>query len=220
MSVSRRLRFEVLRRDNHACRYCGASSPEVKLTIDHVVPVALGGRDDPANLVTACATCNAGKTSMAPGQALVDDVAQDAVRWARAQRHALDEFLCERDLIETELVQFVECWNIWQINTRSIPLPTGWQSSVRAWLSVGFTVDDWPDLIAKSMQNTKIVNGEKWRYFCGVMWRTIDRLQERTREILAEDAALDQATVDWERDEIVALLSAPFPGLLMTAEAP
>lgn len=41
MSVSKRLRFEVLRRDNHTCRYCGSSAPEVKLTIDHVVPVAL-----------------------------------------------------------------------------------------------------------------------------------------------------------------------------------
>lgn len=26
MSVSKRLRFEILRRDNHACRYCGATA--------------------------------------------------------------------------------------------------------------------------------------------------------------------------------------------------
>lgn len=34
MAVSKRTRYEVLRRDNHACRYCGASAPEVKLTVD------------------------------------------------------------------------------------------------------------------------------------------------------------------------------------------
>jgi 5-methylcytosine-specific restriction endonuclease McrA len=29
--VSRRLRLEVLRRDGHTCRYCGAQAPDVKL---------------------------------------------------------------------------------------------------------------------------------------------------------------------------------------------
>ena len=41
MAVSKRLRYEILRRDNHTCRYCGESAPDVKLTIDHVVPVSL-----------------------------------------------------------------------------------------------------------------------------------------------------------------------------------
>lgn len=58
MTVSKRIRFEVLRRDNYTCRYCGGSAPDVKLTVDHVMPVALG---DPTNLVTACKDCNAGK---------------------------------------------------------------------------------------------------------------------------------------------------------------
>ena len=39
MAVSKRTRYEVLRRDNHACRYCGASAPDAKLTVDHVLPV-------------------------------------------------------------------------------------------------------------------------------------------------------------------------------------
>lgn len=54
MSVSKRLRFEILRRDNHACRYCGATAAEGPLTIDHVLAVALGGTDEASNLVTAC----------------------------------------------------------------------------------------------------------------------------------------------------------------------
>lgn len=58
MAVSKRLRYEILRRDNHTCRYCGATAPDVKLTVDHVVPVALGGSDVPTNLVAACDACN------------------------------------------------------------------------------------------------------------------------------------------------------------------
>jgi hypothetical protein len=54
-------RFSVLARDNYTCRYCGRSAPEVTLHVDHIIPVAEGGTDEPANLVTACADCNEGK---------------------------------------------------------------------------------------------------------------------------------------------------------------
>jgi 5-methylcytosine-specific restriction endonuclease McrA len=91
MTVKGRLRFEILRRDGHTCRYCGQSAPDVRLTVDHVVPESLGGADDPANLVTACTSCNAGKASIAPDSALVDDVAADALRYSRALALAIEE---------------------------------------------------------------------------------------------------------------------------------
>jgi hypothetical protein len=56
-----RLRIAVLERDGYRCVYCGRSSDVVPLNADHVVPRARGGRDDPANLVTACFDCNNGK---------------------------------------------------------------------------------------------------------------------------------------------------------------
>ena len=58
MAITKRTRYEVLKRDNHACRYCGAVAPDVKLQVDHVIPVALGGTDNPDNLVAACVACN------------------------------------------------------------------------------------------------------------------------------------------------------------------
>lgn len=66
MAVSKRTRFEVLRRDDYTCRYC--RSTENPLTIDHVVPEALGGGNDPSNLVAACRDCNAGKSSTSPDE--------------------------------------------------------------------------------------------------------------------------------------------------------
>jgi 5-methylcytosine-specific restriction endonuclease McrA len=51
MAISKRVRYEVLRRDGHRCRYCGAAAPEVALTVEHVVPQALGGRNDPHRLL-------------------------------------------------------------------------------------------------------------------------------------------------------------------------
>ncbi len=82
MAVSKRLRYEILRRDNHACRYCGATAPGVRLNVDHVIPQALGGSDKPTNLVTSCADCNAGKTSSMPDAMPVADVDQESFRQA------------------------------------------------------------------------------------------------------------------------------------------
>ncbi|WP_372344655.1 HNH endonuclease [Streptomyces sp. KL116D] len=86
MAVSKRLRYEILRRDNHACRYCGATAPDAKLNVDHVIPQSLGGTDKPDNLVTSCAECNSGKTSSLPNAMPVADVDQDAFRQAVERR--------------------------------------------------------------------------------------------------------------------------------------
>ena len=60
-AMSKGLRFAVLSRDGHTCQYCGRKPPEVKLAVDHVVPVSAGGTNQPDNLVAACVDCNAGK---------------------------------------------------------------------------------------------------------------------------------------------------------------
>lgn len=57
------LRFNVFRRDNFTCRYCGKQSPEIVLHLDHVKPVAEGGVDTEENFVTSCVDCNQGKSA-------------------------------------------------------------------------------------------------------------------------------------------------------------
>ena len=60
-ALSKKTRFEVLKRDKFTCRYCGAQAPKVILHIDHIKPVIEGGSDDLMNLITACQPCNSGK---------------------------------------------------------------------------------------------------------------------------------------------------------------
>lgn len=60
--ISKSLRFEILARDGFRCRYCGASAQDAAMHVDHVLPRSIGGRDEAANLVTACADCNLGKS--------------------------------------------------------------------------------------------------------------------------------------------------------------
>jgi hypothetical protein len=61
VTLSKKLRFEVFKRDSFACQYCGAKAPDVVLQCDHIKPVVDGGTNDILNLVTACVGCNAGK---------------------------------------------------------------------------------------------------------------------------------------------------------------
>lgn len=58
-----KLRFEVFKRDQFKCQYCGKAAPEVVLHVDHINPVSKGGDNDILNLVTSCVDCNSGKSN-------------------------------------------------------------------------------------------------------------------------------------------------------------
>lgn len=61
MSLSKRVRFDVFKRDEFACQYCGRRVPDVVLEVDHIIPIAEGGGDELENLITSCFDCNRGK---------------------------------------------------------------------------------------------------------------------------------------------------------------
>lgn len=60
-TITKKMRFEVFKRDSFACQYCGMSAPEVILEVDHINPVNNGGETTLINLVTSCRDCNRGK---------------------------------------------------------------------------------------------------------------------------------------------------------------
>lgn len=95
-------RFRILRRDQYSCRYCGATAPDVALEVDHVIPVIAGGPNTDENLVTACRTCNAGKS---------DTVPPDRILWSEDQYAlAAGELRSAIERLERELMHIeVEC---------------------------------------------------------------------------------------------------------------
>ncbi|MFZ0134620.1 MAG: HNH endonuclease [Desulfobacterales bacterium] len=48
------------------CHYCHRQTSAAELTMDHIVPVARGGRSTRGNLVAACKTCNNKKKQLLP----------------------------------------------------------------------------------------------------------------------------------------------------------
>ena len=48
------------------CHYCGGTFKPSDLTLDHLVPVARGGRSSKGNCVPACKECNNKKKNLLP----------------------------------------------------------------------------------------------------------------------------------------------------------
>lgn len=188
MAISKRLRYEILRRDNYSCRYCGESVPDVRLTIDHVVPVSLGGSDEPGNLVAACPDCNAGKAASNPDAPLVADVSDNAVRWAAALQQAFN-IESEKVQVKYELSEYFEDeWygrnEIQRYEARKYDLPEGWEDTIWRFWKLGITgwlMDDAIDVAHRSRAS------DKFRYFCGVCWSKIRAMQDIAFEIVEAD---------------------------------
>jgi hypothetical protein len=59
--VSNKMRFSIYQRDGYRCRKCGASQEYARLEIDHIIPIAKGGKSTYNNLQTLCHRCNVEK---------------------------------------------------------------------------------------------------------------------------------------------------------------
>jgi len=192
MAVSKHLRYEILRRDNYTCRYCGARGPEVPLTVDHVTPSALGGTDTPDNLATACEPCNTGKAAVPPDAALVADVDADAFRWSAALKQAAAE-MEQRDAGRDEYhLAFSDAWNSWHYEhngeRHTYELDTEWQSTLDRFRAAGLPASAWPGIVDAAMGSTGVPLPNLFRYACGIAWRQVGELQQRARSILAARA--------------------------------
>lgn len=179
MSVSKRLRFEILRRDNHTCQYCGEKAPDVTLHVDHVVPVTLGGSDKPDNLVAACKDCNLGKTSVPAGAPLVTAVGKMAATYALdlTERMTIIRAGLERD--EEYLSDFHDAWNQWNYKgtDEKIPLPPDYQPSLYRWAKMGVPMGLIERAIGIAMTKTGLKSPfPEFSYMAGIVWRTLDEV--------------------------------------------
>jgi hypothetical protein len=193
MAVSKRLRYEILRRDSNTCRYCGAKAPDVPLRVDHVTPVALGGGDDPTNLATSCEPCNAGKSSATVDSAVVADVAEDALRWSAAMKQAANDLRAQMQPKLAYRAAFEAVWNEWTWEhggkRKPFDLPINWKSSIDTFREAELPVEVWPDIVEKAMTNKTVRADNTFRYCCGIAWRMVRELQDRARAITGVERA-------------------------------
>jgi hypothetical protein len=88
--LSKKVRFEIFKRDSFTCQYCGAKAPDVVLEVDHIIPVSKKGTNDLLNLVTSCKSCNSGKSDR--------EISDNSV--VEKQRSQLEDLQERREQIE------------------------------------------------------------------------------------------------------------------------
>jgi hypothetical protein len=88
--MTKKIRFEIFKRDSFTCQYCGKKSPDAILRVDHIKPLSKGGSDEILNLITSCFDCKIGK-----GDRELDD--KSFVEKTRKQAEALQ---AKREQIE------------------------------------------------------------------------------------------------------------------------
>jgi hypothetical protein len=185
MAVSKRTRYEVLRRDNFTCRYCRSSEGE--MVVDHVTPIALGGSDDPSNLVAACRDCNAGKASTSPEAATVADVRDDELRWSAALAKAAEITTEQASWTKTLTDWFEDTWYLempqWAY------LPDDWKETVIRFESLGVSTHVMRNVIEIVATKHHVEQRARFKYFCGICWNKVRELQEIARQILAAEEA-------------------------------
>jgi HNH endonuclease len=199
-AIPKRVRYEVLRRDNFTCRYC--RSTENELTLDHLKPAVLGGTDDPSNLVACCKDCNAGKSSTSPDAAVIEQVSEDALRWAAAMQVAAglmaDELRDEWDYAEALDAE----WSKWTCGYHKdpIPRPQDWRRSANSWRIAGLPIELTIDAARRALETDKVPPHGTWKYFCGIAWARVRKLQEAAHVSMTgseEDTAVESD--DYER---------------------
>lgn len=96
-SLSKKIRFEVFKRDSFTCQYCGSKAPDVILEVDHITPVKEGGSNDIMNLVTSCFNCNRGKSAKILSDKSTVEKQREQIKELNIRRQQLQMMLEWRD---------------------------------------------------------------------------------------------------------------------------
>lgn len=172
MSLSKKTRFEVFKRDSFKCSYCGRTPPQVVLEADHIMASSAGGSDAIDNLITACFDCNRGKgaTSLEVVPPTVLD-RMDVLREKELQLKEYNRFLeriqsrVTNDVARIEAI-FHECFpsRTFTDDFRRVSVPTFLKKLPRAEVEEAMRI-----AIAKFPTNPSKTTS----YFCGVCWKKI-----------------------------------------------
>lgn len=170
-SLSKKVRFDVFKRDEFSCQYCGRTPPSVVLHVDHIHPVKLGGDNSTDNLITSCLECNLGKgaTSLKSVPESLKDRAKDTAEKESQIAAYAKVMAAKRERIESQ------CWDVADIymvafDEESI-LHTHFES-IKQFLHK-IPLHDAMDAMDVAVNAIPYNKERCFRYFCGVCWNRI-----------------------------------------------
>lgn len=171
-AISKKLRFEIFKRDLFTCQYCGAKPPTVILEVDHIIPVVSGGENQEDNLLTSCFDCNRGKGARLLTEA--PEALTEKIKLQKEKQIQLKEFekllQKQKDLMEGYVLE----------------LEYEFYKSMKCSFSESFKLS--VKIFFKKLNKTEVIDSleialtkeyspeRTLKYFCGVCW---NRIRER-----------------------------------------
>lgn len=161
--LSKKIRFEVFKRDKFTCQYCGRSVPDVILQVDHIKPVAKGGKNDLVNLVTSCRDCNLGKGARELSDDSVVKKQQQRIEELAEKNEQLEMFLQWRNDIQSIEDKEVEAVNDllsslsdWSANDKG-------KRTIKKWIKE-FSIQLVMDAVEIAFDQYYTGSSESWNY--------------------------------------------------------
>ena len=173
--MSKKLRFEIFKRDEFTCQYCGSHPPKVILHVDHIIPVKEGGDNDMDNLITSCSSCNLGKSaipltnipiSLKDKSELIKESEAQIKEYAKIMQDKKDRLYSEKWKIAAVLEnkEYIEASNSHMLKTiEQFLKKLGY-----------FEVEDAAEIAFNKHPN---FDYGRFRYFCGICWNKIKEEQ-------------------------------------------
>lgn len=170
--ISKKLRFDVFKRDGFQCVYCGKTPPEITLEIDHIEPVSKGGDNDINNLVSSCFDCNRGKRNVRLTKK--PNKTSENIEILKEKEDQLKEY---RKLIRKINRRINN--NIKDINNIYVKAYPGWEfsdsfktGSLKRFLNF-LTKEEIVEALNIAISRLENDSDRVIKYFCGVCWQKI-----------------------------------------------
>ena len=177
IAISKKIRFEIFKRDGFVCHYCGAHPPQVILQVDHIVPVKGDGPNDMDNLVTSCQPCNIGKGARSLS-AIPQTLSAKAkiIAEREAQLLGYQEIMdSRRDRIEDEMWRVAE---VIQPGSSESGMSRDWLGGIKRF-NADLGVNEVLDAAERALDRVSRCGTKSvFRYFCAICWGKIREAQK------------------------------------------
>lgn len=175
--ISKKIRFNVFKRDRFTCQYCGNKPPNIVLEIDHVIPVSKNGDNSELNLLTSCFDCNRGKSNRSLKD-IPESIENNLKREVEAsnQLKELNKFLTKKKRESDKIIKELLIYWFDNFNDSNKLLQN---LSKKRSHSINIFLKRIPKIKIKEGMDLAISQCEEnseynlWKYFCGIIWNWI-----------------------------------------------
>ena len=179
MSITKKMRFEVFKRDGFRCAYCGRTPPVVTLEVDHIQPKSRGGKNDINNYITACFDCNRGKRDIPLDK--IPPLLSQNIEVLKEKETQLKEYRRFIEKVERREKKDIE--DISQIYRDSYPEYDFSDNfkyvSIRKFIQL-LPKHEVMDSLRKAVSKFSYNKEDATKYFCGICWR---KIKDQTVEV-------------------------------------